>query len=84
MWRLDTGQHYRMYPACFPILPPGIPVDFKRTPGLPGGTVAGNRSEEEHTEAPADPSTHTKTRGFVEYTAASSCLQPGCVSTDRQ
>lgn len=37
IWRLDKGQHHRMYPACPPILPPDIPVDFKLTPGLPGG-----------------------------------------------
>lgn len=59
-------------------------VDFKLTLGLPWGIVAGNRSEWEHSEAPVDSSTGTKIRGFEEHTAAFSCRQPGCVSTDRK
>lgn len=72
------------YPPCSPILPPGVLLDFKLALGLPWGTVVENRSEWEHSEAPVGPATGPGIRGSGEHTAAFSCLQPGCVSTDRQ
>lgn len=82
IWRLDTGKHHRMYPACslFYLLEP---CGFQTHSGVAGGHCDWERVRV-GAHRGSGRSVHTQTRGFVEHTAAPSCLQPGCVSTDRQ